>query len=220
MLVRHHIEITRQAIGAEVGPRALDVIVRANCAQDGLRYQLGHDHFHFDSNQFEKSYAYIEEQRALVRARLERGDAQSAWQAFGRMIHTVQDFYSHSDYIPRWLSRFDGQTPPAPEEVDPVSSEILQHPGLHSGRLYYPLESLAFIPFLKKTVLPLLHADSHAHMNFDDFDDKGFFDYVFHASIKRTRLEFEKTIAPLSSDLYLLFVESKLNEFRIQNSEF
>jgi hypothetical protein len=207
MLVRHHIEITRQAIGAEVGPRALKSILRANCAQDGLRYQLGHDHFHFDSNQFKESYAYIEEQRALVRARLERGDAESAWQAFGRMIHAVQDFYSHSDYIPRWLSRFNGATPPAPEEVDPVSSDILQHPDLHSGKLYYPLEALAFIPFLKKTVLPLLPADSHAHMNLDKSDGTGRFDYIMQASIKRTRLEFDNTIAKLSSTLQLLFTD-------------
>ncbi|HSQ38927.1 MAG TPA: hypothetical protein VLM78_02105 [Anaerolineales bacterium] len=207
MLVPHHIEITRQAIGADVSPRALEVILHANLRQDGLRYQLGHDHFHFDNNQFKESYAYIEEQRALVRASLERGNAQSAWQAFGRMIHTVQDFYAHSDYIPRWLSRFDGGTPPAPEEVDPVSSDILQHPDLRSGKLYYPFEILAFIPPLRKFILPHLPADSHAHMNLDDPDDKGLFEYVLQASIKRTKIEFDNTIAKLSSTLQLLFTD-------------
>lgn len=206
MLIRHHIAITRQALGAEVGPRALEVILRANAAQDGLRYQLGHDHFHFDNNQFDPSYAYIEEQRALVRTNLQRGDAQSAWRAFGRMIHTAQDFYAHSDYIPRWLSRFDGRTPPPPPEVDPVSPDIFHDPSLRSGKLYYPLEALAFIPFLKKSILPLLPPDSHAHMNFDDRDDKGLFDYVFHASVKRTRLEYEKTIALLKPNLLSLFL--------------
>jgi hypothetical protein len=207
MLVRHHIAITRQALGADVGLRALEVIVRANLRQDGLRCQFGHDHFHFDNNQFDQSYAYIEEQRALVRAGLQRGDAQSAWQAFGRMIHTVQDFYAHSDYIPRWLSRFNGRTPPPPPEVDPVSPDIFHDPNLRSGKLYYPLEALAFIPFLKKLILPLLPSDSHAHMNFDDRDDKGLFDYVFHASVKRTRLEFEKTAALLSPNVLAQFVD-------------
>ena len=211
MLVRHHIEITRQAIGAEVGRRALHSILRANCAQDGLRYQLGHDHFHFDNNQFEKSNNYIEEQRALIHPSLERGDTESAWQAFGRMIHTVQDFYAHSDYIPRWLSRFSGGTPPAPEEVDPVSPDILQDPELRSGKLYYPVEALAFIPFLKKSILPHLPADSHAHMNLDDFDDKGFFDYVFHASVKRTKIEFEKTMALLPSNLLPYFTGTHID---------
>jgi hypothetical protein len=207
MLVSHHIEITRQALAAQVGPRALEVIIRANIAQDGLHYQLFHDHFHFDNNQFNKSYAYIEEQRALVRPALARGDASSAWRAFGRMIHPVQDFYAHTDYIPRWLSRFNGQTPPPPEEVDPVSSEILSHPGLHSGKLYYPFEILAFITILKKAIIPLLPADSHAHMNHDGHETSAHFDYVFHAAVKRTRLEFEKTVYSLSSELRGRFVD-------------
>jgi hypothetical protein len=207
MLVPHHVEITRQAIAAEVSPRALATIVRANIAQDGLRYQVFHDHFHFDNNQFENSYAYIEEQRALVHAHLTRGAAQSAWQAFGRMIHPAQDFYAHTDYIPRWLSRFDGATPPAPEQVDPVFSEILRHPELRSGKLYYPLEVLSFIPPLRKFILPLLPKDSHAHMNHDGHETSAQFDYVFHAAVKRTRLEFEKTVATLSSELILLFVD-------------
>lgn len=207
MLIPHHVEITRQAIGADVSSRALEVIVRANLRQDGLRNQLGHDHFHFDNNQFERSYAYIEEQRTLVRTSLERGDAQSAWSAFGRMIHTVQDFYAHSDYIPRWLSRFNGGTPPAPGEVDPVSSDILQHPDLHSGKLYYPFEVLVFIPPLRKFILPHLSADSHAHMNLDDFDDKGIFEYVLQASIKRTKIEFDVTTSQISSAHLFLFTD-------------
>jgi hypothetical protein len=207
MLVPHHIEITRQAIRADVSPRALEAILRANAGQDNLRYQLGHDHFHFDNNQLEKSYAYIEAQRALVNTSLARGDAESAWQAFGRMIHTAQDFYAHSDYIPRWLARFDNATPPPPSEVDPVLPEILRDPGLRSGKLYYPLEVLAFIPPLRKFILPLLPPDSHAHMNLDDFDDKGLFDYVLQASIKRTRLEFEQTIAQLSLTHLSLFTD-------------
>ena len=205
MLIPHHIEITRQALAVDVSPRALDAIVRANVAQDGLRYQLFHDHFHFDNNQFEKSYAYIEEQRALVHTHLTRGQVKSAWQAFGRMIHPAQDFYAHTDYIPRWLSRFDGATPPAPELVDPVSSEILQHPDLHSGKLYYPLEVLSFIPLLRKFILPLLPKDSHAHMNHDGHETSAHFDHVFHAAVKRTKIEFDKTIAPLSQSQLSLF---------------
>jgi hypothetical protein len=206
MLVRHHIEITRQAIGAEVGPRAFAVILRANIQQDSLRYQFGHDHFHFDNNQFAASYAYMDEQRALVASCLGRGDAESAWRAFGRMIHAAQDFYAHSNYIPHWLLSFNGSTPPAPEEVDPVSSDILSHPRLRSGRLYYPLEALTFLPRIGKLFVPLLPPDSHAHMNLDDFDETGRFEYVMQASIKRTRLEFENTIALLRPNLLSLFL--------------
>ncbi|MBI5935226.1 MAG: hypothetical protein HY867_16110 [Chloroflexi bacterium] len=207
MLIPHHIEITRQALAADVSSRALDTIVRANIAQDGLRYQLFHDHFHFDNNQFEKSYAYIEEQRALVHAHLTRGARESAWQAFGQMLHPAQDFYAHTDYIPRWLSHFHNGTTPAPEEVDPVSSEILHHPDLRSGKLYYPLEALVFIPPLRKHILPLLPKDSHAHMSHDSHATSQHFDYVFHAALKRTRIEFDLTMAPLSPSHLTLFTD-------------
>ncbi len=207
MLIPHHVEITRLALVADVSPRALAAIVRANIAQDGLRYQLFHDHFHFDNNQFEKSYAYIEEQRALVHAHLKRGHIKSAWQAFGRMIHPAQDFYAHTDYIPRWLSRPNGATPPAPADVDPVSPKILRHPDLRSGKLYYPLEALVFIPPLRKHILPLLPKDSHAHMNHDSHATSAQFDYVFHAAVKRTRIEFGQTVASMPAEMLVKFVD-------------
>ena len=207
MLGRYHIDITRQAIGADFSPRALQVILRANLGQDQPHKLFGRDHFHFDNNAFESSYAYIEEQRAAIGANLARADARSAWQSFGRMIHTLQDFYAHSDYIPRWLSSFNGNSPPAPEQVDPVSSEILSHPGLHTGKIYRPLDALAFLPFLRKFALSRLPADSHGHMNHDSPQNSAQFDYVFHASVKRTRLEFEKVVGLLSSELLEKFVD-------------
>jgi hypothetical protein len=97
--------------------------------------------------------------------------------------------------------------PPAPGEVDPVSPDILQHPNLHSGKLYYPFEILAFIPPLRKFVLPHLPSDSHAHMNHDDYNEKGLFEYVFHASVKRTQLEFKQTTAQLSPAHLFIFTD-------------
>lgn len=200
MLVRYHIDITRQAIGAEVGAHALQVILRANVGQDSLIHQVGRDHFHFDNNRIKASNAYIEEQRIAVFSSLARSDVRAAWQAFGRMIHTVQDFYSHSDYVPRWLSRFSGGTPPPPEAIDPVSAEVLEDPGLHTGMFNHPLEILAFPPPLRKLILPFLPANSHAHMNHDGPHVSAQFDYVFQASVKRTRLEFDTTTFQLSPE--------------------
>ena len=187
MLVRHHIAITRQAIGADVSPRALEVIVRANLRQDGLRCQFGHARFHFDNNQFDQSYAYIEEQRALVRASLQRGDAQSAWRAFGRMIHTVQDFYAHSDYVARWREQTPGGEP-AQIPAYPASGF---EGNLRSGRLYYPLEILSFLPPLRPLILPLLPRNSHAWMNLDDPGQPNF-DFAFAAAVKHTALEYHQ----------------------------
>jgi len=200
-------DITRQAIGAEFSPRALQVILHANVGQDSLIHQVGRDHFHFDNNQIDASNAYIEAQRAAVFSSLSCNDVRAAWQAFGRMIHTLQDFYSHSDYVPRWLFRFNGGTPPPPDEIDPVSVDVLEHPGLHTGMFRHPLEVLAFLPPLRKLVLPYLPANSHARMNHDGPHVSAQFEYVFQASVKRTRLEFERTIAQLSPGQLSSFVD-------------
>ncbi len=207
MLGRYHSDITRQAIGAQVGPHALQVILRANLGQDSLHHQFGRAHFHFDNNQIEASCAYIEEQRTAVFSTLSRRDVYAAWQAFGRLIHTVQDFYAHSDYVPRWLSRFNGGTPPPPGEIDPLSEDILEDPGLHTGMINHLPEALAFLPPLRKLVLPYLPANSHAHMNHDGPHVSAHWDYVFHASIKRTRFEFEKVTSQLSPDQLSSFTD-------------
>ena len=207
MRPEYHREITADALASLFSPRAFRVILRANLGQDALQYQVGYDHFHFDNNQLESSYAYLEEQRALVKTCLERGETESAWHALGRLTHTAQDFYAHSNYIPLWLDHFNGGPRPAPGEVDPVSAEILNSSALHTGMIYYPLEVFAFFKPLRKYVLPHLPADSHAHMNHDGPDISPHFDYVLAASVKRTRVEFDQTAALLSADQLARFVD-------------
>ncbi|NOZ00063.1 MAG: hypothetical protein GXP40_12825 [Chloroflexi bacterium] len=198
MLAAHHRNILVQALGDTFGPRALGVVVRANLRQDNLRGQIGHDEYHFDNNAFAESRAYIETNRAIIRPALESGHIEKAWAAFGRLTHTAQDFYAHSNYITMWLSRFDGRTPPAPPEVDPLDPELLASPGLRSGVLYYPLELLSYVPALKRFILPLIPRDSHAWMNLDSPEQGPKFDYAFEAAVKRTRHEFEQVAARLS----------------------
>ena len=197
MRIPYHRDITARALESAVSPQALQAITAANIAQDGLRYQLGHDHFHFDSSQFKAGYAYIESQRDLVRESLKRTDTDSAWRAFGRLTHSAQDFYAHSNYLPLWLDLFAGATPPPPPEVDPLSPQILQRPDLRSGKLYYPFEALTFLPYIGKLFVPLMPADSHAKMNHDGPEESPLFDYIFHAAVKRTALELEKTLSLL-----------------------
>ena len=165
MLTQYHIEIMLNAFGTRFSPRAMSAIISANIYQDRISGQFGHDEFHFDNNAFEKSYAYIEEQRALTISALRKQDVHAAWAAFGRMTHTLQDFYAHSNYITLWLARFEGQTPPASSEVDPVDLDLIHSPDLHSGKTYYPFEFLYFMRGTKKFSLRILPRDSHAWMN-------------------------------------------------------
>ena len=122
------------------------------------------------------------------------------------MTHSVQDFYAHSNYVTLWLDRFDGRTPLPPPEIDPVDPALLNSPDLRSGKTYYPVELLYFIRRTKALSLRLLPKDSHAWMNLDS-PEQGFrFEYAMQAAIKRTRIEYEKTISGLPRELMSMFV--------------
>ena len=208
MLTEYHIEIMFESLGDSISPRALGITTHANSHLDRFAGQFGHDEFHFDNNAFAKTYAYIEEQRNMVVESLQKKDPISAWQAFGRMTHTVQDFYAHSNYVTLWLNRFDGKTPPPPGEIDPLDPSLIHSPSLRSGKTYPPLEYLYFVKRLRPHVLPLIPRDSHAWMNLDS-PEQGFkFDYAMQAAIKRTRIEYEKTLKDLPKELLSLFVGS------------
>lgn len=188
------------------GPRALEKMIEANVKQDGLPGQVGHDEYHFDNNAFEKSCAYIEEQRALVVSSLMANDAPSAWAAFGRLTHTAQDFYAHSNYIDLWLSCQPADAIPTPSDVHPLDPDLISSPALRSGKVYL-LEALTLILPLKPLVMPFLPRDAHAWMNLDSPERGPSFQYAFQAAVKRTMIEFERTTKDLPGELFGLFVD-------------
>jgi hypothetical protein len=197
----NHVRITIAALEKRFSPSALETIILANLGQDGLRYQFGHDHFHYDNNAFAAGDAYIEQQRHLVFDALADLEALPAWEAFGRLTHTAQDFYAHSNYVTLWREKNPGVTP---EQIHPQLAELLNDPRLSSGRLYYPLEFLTFLPLLKPLVVPLLPRDSHAWMNKDNPTRPGF-DFAYHAAVKRTKMEFERIQKALNPEQTALF---------------
>ncbi len=187
-------------------PRALEKMIEANLRQDRVRGQIGHDEYHFDNNAFDQSTAYIKEQRALTVSSLGATDAPSAWAAFGRLTHTAQDFYAHSNYVDLWLSLQPDGAIPTPSEVSALDPDLINSPALRSGKVYL-LELLTLIPPLKPIVMPLLPRDSHGWMNIDSPERGPNFKYVFQAAVKRTEIEFEKTTKDLPGDLFALFVD-------------
>lgn len=206
MLIEYHESITRRALSEHFSPRALEVILIANIKQDNLLTgQIGHDEYHYDNNAIAESDRYLEEQRVLTITALQNDNLSAAWAAFGRLIHTAQDFYAHSNYVDLWLARFDGQKPLPPAEIAPLMDELINSPNLLSGKLYYPLGVLSFIPFVKRFVIPLLPPDSHAHMHLDSSKRGVRFEYAFEAAVKRTILELEITKVQLSSEQQTIF---------------
>jgi hypothetical protein len=186
--------------------RALEKIIEANLYQDRLRGQIGHHEYHFDHNAFDKSYAYIEEQRTLTVSSLMANDVPAAWSAFGRLTHTIQDFYAHSNYIDLWLARQPNGTPPVSFEIDPVDPGLIHNHALRSGKVYLR-EILTFIVPLKRLAMSILPRDAHGWMNLDSPERGPNFPYAFQAAVKRTKLEFERTTKNLTGDLFMLFVD-------------
>ena len=206
MLKPYHIEIMHLALDEVFSPRALEKIIEANLYQDRLLGLIGHDEYHFDNNAFDKSYAHIEEQRALTISSLLANDAPSAWSAFGKLTHTAQDFYAHSNYIDLWLSfQPDGAIPSA-SEVLPLDPDLITSGALRSGKVYL-LEILTFIAPLRPLVMSLLPRDAHGWMNLDAPSRGPNFKYAFQAAVKRTKIEFERTVKALPQDLVALLVD-------------
>jgi hypothetical protein len=208
MLIPIHAEITQKALSGIFTPKILDKVIQANQKQDGLQGQIGHPEFHFDDNKMIAGFAYIQHQRSILLSSLQNENMNSAWQAFGRLLHTVQDFYAHSNYVSLWLSRFTVGSWPSPEEIDPMEQELMVSAQLTSGKLYYPLEVFSFVPFLKNLVLPRLPGDSHAWMNLDSPAVGAKFEYAFSAALKRTSIEFESIKAILENETLDRFIHA------------
>jgi hypothetical protein len=206
MLIPIHEEMTREALGSQFSAGALEIIIAANRKQDALSGQIGHDEFHFDNNAIEKGLRYINEQRGFVLASLLSPGVLSAWIAFGRLTHTAQDFYSHTNYISLWLDQFNG-TPPTPPEIDPVQKSLIQSPNLRSGKVYLPMDALYFVPFMRNFTLKLLPEDSHGKMNLDSPKQGPRFEYARAAAVKRTQHEFDLLKKILPPELFGKFTD-------------
>ena len=130
----------------------------------------------------------------------------TAWIAFGRLTHTAQDFYAHTNYIPMWLDQHPG-TPPTPPEIDPVQKGLIESPQIRSGRIYFPLDVLYFIPPLRNVALKFLPADSHGKMNLDSPKQGPGFEYARAAAVKRTKYEFEILEKILTPEMFAKFTD-------------
>jgi hypothetical protein len=189
MKTNYHIEITRFAFENQFSERALNTIIDANIKQDRIFYQIGHDHIHFDGSAFECGFQYIAEQEGLLFQHLQTKNNTPAWEALGRITHSWQDFFSHSNYVQLWAEIHQNQSA---EEIKIDDLEILNHPGLASGKSYVHIELLIMLPGLKALIKPLIPRDSHAYMNLDSPSSGHFFNYAYWAALKATRAACER----------------------------
>lgn len=184
MKTKYHVEITQNILQEYFNQENLDKIIRSNIQQDRIKNQFGHDYIHFDDSAFSEGFSYIEENEAKLFRAIEDSDFKTARSALGKIMHSWQDFYSHSNYVQLWYqkeNRLDA------EEIDHNDLEIFNSPELQSGKNYGLFELFALLPGLSKIIKPLMPEDSHAKMNLDSPKSGPFFNYAFAAAKKRTK---------------------------------
>jgi hypothetical protein len=212
----YHRQVLQRALGAHISPRGVRAVTRANLGQDGPVGWI-HPEYHCDNSLFKETLAYVELNRQqAARAR----DAAQAWAAFGRLTHAVQDFYSHSNYAALWLEQggwvqsgealYHGLVPETPvflkhnlpphDAIDALDPDVLAQPRLRSGHVYYPAEALWAVPALRGFTKTLVPKDSHAWMNLDDPRTGPLFPYSVEAAVKRTVIEYERTLALIGEE--------------------
>lgn len=200
MLGQYHVEIVQQALGEQFDAADLAVIAAGNLSLDGIAGQIGHPEYHFDDSAFAAGQAFIERQRQATVEATQRRDRPAALTAFGRLTHTRQDFYAHSDWVRRWADRQGGVEHCLPAET-PLCLDPLAEPGLTSGRsaiIVYLLHRLPLIgPLCRRLYLP---PDSHEAMNLDDPGRGPLFALAMAAAVAHTRLELAQTISALHTD--------------------
>ncbi len=189
MKSQYHREITIKALSPHFSEPALAEIVQANLRQDRPRNQFGHDEIHFDGSAFDAGFVYLQEQQGILFGKVRQRDFSAARQAFGRITHSWQDYYSHSNYVGLWHAAHPSD--PA-EAIDPADPVVMAHEDLISGKNYGLIEFIAMIPGLSSLIVPKMPADSHAKMNLDSPAAGPLFAFNYQAALKRTILTYQE----------------------------
>lgn len=200
MQSRYHIELITDALGSYFDPQALQQIIDANLGQDAFGYLLGkYPHYHCDNGQIAESLAYVkQEHQQIVTLAAAPGTSSQQRAAFGRLTHTVHDFYAHSNYVDLWLEANDGLANTTAAQIDGLAPALLDHPQLYSGSFKVWIDSLYYIPGFRPILRKLyLRSGSHEAMNLDDPDQGPKFYYAMVAAKQRTLHEYQRAAAAL-----------------------
>lgn len=144
---------------------------------------LHHDPIHFDGSTFVSGFAYIASQENLLLDAINKQDYQAAQKALGRITHSWQDFYSHSNYVQLWIEK-TGETEVS--AIVPNDLDIINHSSLASGKNYGLIELLAMIPIISDCLESRIPADSHAKMNLDSPKSGKYFHFAYQVALKKT----------------------------------
>lgn len=205
MYARYHIETTECVLRQDFSPKALKQVVTANLSQDSLGdlFRSGQAYRHFCNTQVAVSLAYIEEQHMLIERLAKRSAeqiheakelAQRQRMALGRLLHTVQDFYSHTNYVDLWLRERHIDQSKLVDLVDGLDKAVLNHRDLRTAH-WFALEILFHIPLIG-SLLRLIWLPPHSHeaMHLDSPQRGLRFGYSMIMAQQRTAREYERAV--------------------------
>lgn len=129
-----HELITNEALSAFISMELLEAVDAGNTVQDSSPYALMDADHHFDDMRLNQSLAYVQQRWRKALELVDQESFYSACYEFGQLLHTTQDFYSHSNYVELNLLR---GTPP--HAIEPVDWKALPY-GLRTG--YFSLQEI------------------------------------------------------------------------------
>ena len=151
---------------------------------------------HCDNSKLAESFAYIQERTQFIieqafQAHRNQEALKNALYAFGELLHTAQDFYSHTNYIELNLKR---NVSLRPEDIplfnwDNLKESPPQPAGIKSGYFYYenPALNEATITFLSRDAVCAFLLKEFKDLKFASSEEfknrcKTFTGYILYAS--------------------------------------
>jgi hypothetical protein len=200
MLGRYHEEITRRSIGSFFTSVTLAEIVGANVGQDTFTSLLGvNAHRHVCDCTVAESLAYIDEEHAYIADIAQYPDSDREQRtALGRLLHTVQDFYAHTNYVVLWLAQNAGIEPPDVAQINEFDPRIVTHPALRIAQWVTWRDPLYYVPLLGSVLRRFwLPEGSHEALHLDSPDRGLHFHFAMSIARQRTRTEYMRAVAAI-----------------------
>lgn len=203
---QYHRQVTAEALGDLLSHEELEIVIKANVGQDNVWNWLTTPERHYDGRFFAQAEAYIDKERARAVDAFRGGDRVAALQTMGRLLHTRQDFYSHSNWMQ--LCAAQGSTKDTARNTvntagwnaaDPaICLDTQADRQIYAARAPFLIHALYLIPILgpliKRIYLP---ADFHEAMHLDDPSRGPLFAPSLVAARKHTRVEWEGVMSTL-----------------------
>jgi hypothetical protein len=199
---KYHTGMLTSTLAAHFSPAALREVIAGNLRQD-YPPNLFKSSVHFDNCDFSGGLAYIEAQHALI---AKEDDPHLMRRAFGRLTHTAQDFYAHTNYVDLWLNRHGGLHHTRPGDINGLDDDLHHSPQLRSGWFFWWRDIIYYLPLLRDFAKKyVVFADSHEAMNLDSPRSGPKFWYAIGAAKQRTVAEYRRVLQTLGPERAALF---------------